>query len=268
MYESELAANRRTWDLWAAMHVRSAFYDVPAFEAGALSLTPIELAQVGEVRGRSLLHLQCHFGLDTLSWARKGATVTGLDFSETAIAEARALADRVGLADQAHFVCADLYDAPAALGTTTYDIVFTSFGALPWLPDLEGWARIVARCLRPGGRLHLVEFHPLVWMFDEEFKAITYPWDGGPIASNDQGSYADRGAPIVTRSHTWNHGLAGVLGALLRAGLVLERFDEQDTSPSKVFPDMVEVGPRQYRIRKLGDLVPLTFSLTAALPGR
>jgi SAM-dependent methyltransferase len=267
MYEDELAANRRAWDQLAAVHVRSKFYDVAGFEAGALSLTPLEIEVVGDVRGQSLLHLQCHFGLDTLSWARLGAArVTGLDFSDAALAEARALAIRVGLQDRARFVGASVYDAPAALGGDTFDLVFTSFGALAWLPELEGWAHAVARCLRPGGRFHLVEFHPAIWMFDDAFEKIVYPYDGGGyIACNDQGSYADRSAPIVTRTFIWNHGLATVVGALLRAGLTLDRLAEYDYTPFAIFRDMVEVGPRRHRLRKFGDLLPLTFALSATL---
>jgi SAM-dependent methyltransferase len=268
MHEQEVAANRRAWDQLAGVHVRSKFYDVAGFEAGALSLTPLEIEYVGEVRDQRLLHLQCHFGLDTLSWARLGARVTGLDFSEAALAEARALAIRVGLQDRARFVGANVYDAPAALGGETFDVVFTSFGALAWLPDLEGWARAIAGCLRPGGRLHLIEFHPAIWMFDDDFEEIVYRYDGGgPITCNDQGSYADRSAPVVTRTFIWNHGLAATAGALLRAGLTLDRLEEYDYTPFAIFRDMEEIGPRQHRMRKFGDRLPLTFALTATLDG-
>jgi SAM-dependent methyltransferase len=265
-HRAHLDANRRAWDQWAGLHVRAPFYDVPAFEGGALSLTELELEEVGEVRDLSLLHLQCHFGLDTLSWARRGARVTGLDFSEAALAEARALAIRVGLQDRARFVAANVYDAPDALGGERFDVVFTSFGVLSWLPALDPWAEVVARCLRPGGRFHLVELHPFLGMFDDRFQTIDYPYDGGPIVANEQGSYADRNAPVVTRTYGWNHGLATVVGALLRAGLVVDRLREWTWTPFPLFPDMETIAPRRHRLRRFGDRVPLTYAVAARLP--
>ena len=163
--DQHLEANRRLWDAWTPFHVASAFYDVDGFKAGRKELGPIELAGVGDVRGRSLLHLQCHFGLDTLAWAGRGAIVTGVDFSEPAIVAARALAAELGI--DARFVVSDVYALPDRLAGE-YDIVFTSHGVLSWLPDLAGWARVVARFLKPGGAFFVVDTHPFAYVFDDE----------------------------------------------------------------------------------------------------
>ncbi|NJO67654.1 MAG: class I SAM-dependent methyltransferase, partial [Rhodospirillales bacterium] len=169
MMDERIAANRRVWDEWARINAASDFYDMAAFRAGETSLKPIELEEVGPVAGKSLLHLQCHFGQDTLSWARMGAKVTGVDLSPEAIRRAQALAGELGI--DARFICSDVL-ALDALGEETFDIVFVSYGALIWLPDLDRWARTVARHLKPGGMLHLVEFHPMIMMLDDDAKHI------------------------------------------------------------------------------------------------
>lgn len=267
-FERLVEENQRGWDERTPHHVRSRFYDVAGFEAGRSSLTAIELEEVGDVADKTLLHLQCHFGMDTLSWARLGARVTGLDFSSVAIVEAGRLAARTGLTDRARFVCANVFDAPTALEGETFDLVFTSFGVLQWLPDLGPWARAIAACLRPGGTLHLVEFHPILWMFDDALTHIAHQYDGGgaPITSETAGTYADPGAPIVVREHCWNHGLGTVVGALLAAGLRLEGLRELDHVPFALFPDMHEIAPGKFRHRVLGARIRYVFTLAARGP--
>ena len=162
--EDFLRTNRELWDAWTGIHRGSAFYGVDAFLSGESSLSGIEREAVGDVSGKRLLHLQCHFGMDSLSWARLGAEVTGVDFSPRAIDAARDLAVQAGL--EAEFLCADVTRLPAAW-SGRFDIVFTSYGVLPWLPDLVSWAGTIARVLRPGGAFHLVEFHPLTGMLHD-----------------------------------------------------------------------------------------------------
>lgn len=243
-------------------------YDVPAFLAGSSTLSPIEREAVGPVEGRSLLHLQCHFGLDTLSWARLGAQATGLDFSPVAIDQARALAERAGLADRARFVCADIHDAAGALGPASFEVAFTSFGALCWLPDLAAWAQVVAACLRPGGAVHVVEFHPVLSMFDDDFQTIAFPYDGAgtPLVFEERGTYADREAPIQGRTYEWNHGLGTLVTALVDAGLRVERLAEYDWSPVAPFRGMVEVAPGRFRFERFGRNLPLVYALSARRP--
>jgi SAM-dependent methyltransferase len=258
--------NRVAWNTRTRVHLTSAFYDLPSFRAGASSLKPIEIDEVGDVRGKTLLHLQCHFGQDTLAWARLGARVTGLDLSDEAIEAARALARELSL--DARFVQANVYDAPAALQGETFDVVFTSYGVLGWLPDLGRWARAAAACLKPGGVLHLIEFHPILWAYDDAFERIAYAYDGHgePIITEQEGTYANRSAPITLREAGFNHGLATVVTALLDAGLTLTRLRELDWSPYNIFPDMEEGPPGQFHMRKFGRRLPLVFALSARLP--
>lgn len=258
--------NRASWDARTPVHLASSFYDLASFRAGATSLKPIELEQVGDVRGKTLLHLQCHFGQDTLSWARLGAHVTGLDLSSKAIEAARSLARELAL--DARFVEANVYDAPAALGGETFDIVVTSYGVLGWLPDLGRWARAAAACLKPGGVLHLIEFHPIIWTFDDTFEQIAYAYDGHgePIITEQVGTYADRSAPVQIRDVGFNHGIGTTVTALLDAGLTLERLRELDWSPYDIFPDMEEGPPGQFHMRKFGRRLPLVLALAARKP--
>src|SRR3972149_9735810 len=158
------AANLALWDEWTSIHVRSKFYDVEGFKRGEVRLDSLEREELGDVTGKSLLHLQCHFGLGTLSWARLGATVTGADFSAKSIEQARALADELGI--PAHFVCSDVESLPDNL-SGQFDIVFTSYGVLPWLPDLKRWAEVIAHFLTPGGIFYIAEAHPISYIFDD-----------------------------------------------------------------------------------------------------
>lgn len=161
--DERLKTNLTKWNAVVPVHARSAMYDVAGFRAGRVKLHGLELGEIGEVRGKSMLHLQCHFGLDTMSWARLGAEVTGLDFSDEAIKFARSLSDE--LAIPARFVCADVYDTPSAVGAT-FDIVFTSYGVITWLPDMRRWADVIARSLKPGGFFYIADQHPFASIFN------------------------------------------------------------------------------------------------------
>ncbi|AKT42831.1 class I SAM-dependent methyltransferase [Chondromyces crocatus] len=259
------AINRASWNRRTPLHLASRFYDLDAWKRGACSLKPIELEEVGDVRGCRLLHLQCHFGQDTLSWARRGASVVGLDFSDAAITAARDLATEVGLSS-ARFVQSDVLEASRAVGET-FDIVFTSYGVLCWLPDLDPWAREIAACLRPGGRFHLVEFHPLAYIFDDALEKVTYPWDSKdtPIRTEETRTYADPDTPVQLVDVSWNHGIGTVVSALLRAGLVLDSLREHDWMAYPIYPSSREIAPGRYQVDKLPG-APLTYSLQAHRP--
>src|SRR3954447_6521687 len=194
--DDRIAANREMWDERVPLHVGSDFYDVDSFRAGTTSLKPFEIEEVGDVNGRTLLHLQCHFGLDTLSWATRGATVTGLDFSPPAVEAATGLARELGLDQRSRFVSANVYDAVGALGGEQFDIVYTGGGALNWLPDLERWAGVVSALLRPGGFLYLCEFHPFTWVFPyrDELVVTNDYFNTGAQFDDEPGSYTDPGA--------------------------------------------------------------------------
>ncbi|MBT9392748.1 class I SAM-dependent methyltransferase [Hymenobacter sp. NST-14] len=254
--------NRRLWNEKTAHHVASAFYNVPAFLAGASSLNPIELALLGEVAGQRVLHLQCHFGQDSLSLSRLGARVTGVDLSDVAVDQARQLNAQLGL--DAEFICADVYDLPGQLPPRSFDVVFTTYGVLGWLPDLSRWAAVVAQFLRHGGRLVLVEFHPVVWMFDNDFTRFDYSYfNRETITEQETGTYADRSAPIETTSVTWNHSLSEVLSALLGQGLEIRHFDEYDYSPYDCLPGLEDMGERHYQFPHLRGKLPMVYSVVA-----
>lgn len=262
-----LDTNRRSWDERVPIHAASQFYDLPSFERGRCSLRPLEVAEVGDVRGRSLLHLQCHFGQDTLSWARRGARVTGVDFSASAIGLARELNDRLGL--DARFICSDLYELPRHLDQT-FDVVFTSYGVLCWLPDLTRWAEIIAGALRPGGVFYLAETHPLAYVFDDDAEPRTmHPrfdyTTRAPLRWSEESTYADRSVRLQhTTTWLWNHGLGEIVGALLAAGLRLEFLHEWPFCVYPMFAGMVQGDDGWWRLPEGCPELPLTVSLRAA----
>jgi SAM-dependent methyltransferase len=257
-----LALNRANWDARVPVHVGSAFYDVEGFKAGRSPLRRFELDEVGDVSGRRLVHLQCHIGLDTLGWARLGAEVTGLDFSEAAVEQARALAAECGI--PARFVTADVYDAVEALGET-YDIVYTGVGALVWLPDMTRWARAVAALLRPGGFLYLAEFHPFADVLDDETGAtVTHDYfQRGPHVWDEPYTYTDGAALAHTRTMQFRHGLGEIVTALAAAGLRLEFLHEHDHTLFRRYGTLV-AGDGGYRLPYGAPRLPLMFSLRAS----
>jgi 2-polyprenyl-3-methyl-5-hydroxy-6-metoxy-1,4-benzoquinol methylase len=263
--------NRRRWDELVPIHARSAFYDVDAFRAGHCTLRPLEVEELGEVGGKSLLHLQCHFGLDTLSWARRGARVSGVDFAPAAVEQARALAAETGLA--AEFLCARVQDLPA-VHSGRYDIVFTSYGVLCWLADLRAWAHTIAHFLRPGGVFYMAEVHPFADVFDDRPESVglhlAYPYfpPGEPLMEETQGSYADRTAVVEnTRCYFWIHTLGEVLTVLLEQGLRLEFVHEFPYCVYPKFPGMTRGADGWYRLPPPRDALPLLFSVRARKPG-
>ena len=260
-----LPLNRAAWDARTAQHLPSDFYDVDGWLAGGTSLKHIELPLLGDLSGRRLLHLQCHFGQDTLSLARMGAAVTGLDLSPRAIEAARGLATRAGLA--ATFVEGDVYAAPELI-EGTFDVVFASYGAIGWLPDVARWAAVVAHFLRPGGRLVFAEFHPVLWTLDADFRHFAHDYTGGGPIREAEGTYTDTEAPAVAQEMvTWNHGLGEVLTALLDQGLALTHFSEHDHSPFPIFGARgVEVAPGRHMVAGLERKLPLVYALAAAAP--
>lgn len=272
--DDALRANRKLWDAWTAIHTASEFYDVPAFRDGRdpVRIREYERAEVGPVAGKSLLHLQCHFGLDTLSWARLGANVTGADFSEKAIEAARALAQDVGM--PASFVVSNLYDLPDAIAGE-FDIVYTSRGVLGWLPDIVGWARVAAHFVKPGGILYVTEIHPVAQAFENEGVApgelrLAYPYwsHEEPLTFDVQGSYADPAAPTAPGlvEHGWDHSLGEIVTALIDAGLRIEFLHEFDHC-EWALDFLVEGEDGRWRLpADAKGQLPLFFSIRATKP--
>jgi 2-polyprenyl-3-methyl-5-hydroxy-6-metoxy-1,4-benzoquinol methylase len=261
-------ANRRLWNEWAHVNAASAFYDVEAFKRGGVRLRSYEIEEIGDVAGKDLLHLQCHFGIDTLSWARLGARVTGADFSSEGIELARKLSEELDL--PARFVCADLKDLPEEL-REDFDVVYTSRGVLGWLPDLAEWARVVAHFVRPGGMFYVTEAHPLLWTFDDDEGVqdlrFRYSYFGGePLGFATQGSYADRGAEVrEPMEYGWNHALGEIVTSLVEAGLHLEFLREMPFAEWPV-PFLEERDDGTWRLPEGHPDLPLFFSLKASKP--
>jgi SAM-dependent methyltransferase len=252
-------ANKELWNQRTIVHRDSAFYNLAGFKKGETVLTPIELAELGDVNGKTMLHLQCHFGMDSLDWARRGAKVTGVDLSDEAIKEAIALNNEMGL--NASFICANVYDLPQHLDGQ-FDIVFTSYGVVGWLPDLDKWAGLIARYLKPGGIFYMAEFHPVVWMFDEEFTHIKYYYNNRElIITENEGTYTDREADIKGKEYSWNHSISEVLNALIKAGLRLEFFNEHMFSPYPCFRNLVKGGSGGWYIKGMEEKIPMVYSL-------
>jgi SAM-dependent methyltransferase len=271
--DEALEGNRELWDAWTKIHVGSSFYDVASFRNGErpIRVADYEREEVGSVEGRTLLHLQCHFGLDTLSWARLGATVTGVDFSGEAVDAARALAAEIGIA--ATFIQSDVYRLPEVLDEQ-FDVVYTSGGVLGWLPDIVGWGRVAARFVKPRGFLYLTEVHPVTQVFaDEDVEPgelrLHYPYwsHSEPIRNEAQGSYADRDAPTAGLfESSWDHSLGEIVTSIADAGLRLEFLHEFDFVRWPVA--FLARGPDgRYRLPEgtRGEL-PLFFSLKATKP--
>lgn len=251
--------NRETWNKKTEVHLNSTFYDVESFIKGKSSLNRIELDLLGDVTGKSILHLQCHFGQDTISLGRMGAKVTGIDFSDEAIKAAKDLVNKANI--DANFICCDIYDLPKYLDEK-FDIVFTSYGTIGWLPDINKWAGIISRYLKQDGKFVFVEFHPFVWMFDDKFEKIEHNYfNVEPIIETYSGTYADKNSSIVQKTVGWNHSLDEVLSNLMKNGLSLDSFSEYDYSPYNCFNGMEESEPGKFRFAHLQNKIPLVYSL-------
>jgi len=259
--------NRQLWDQLTPIHAASEFYDLEGFKKGRCALMAVDREEVGEVAGKSLLHLQCHFGLDTLSWARLGARVTGVDFSARAVALAGSLAAELSI--PATFICSNLYDLPRLL-SSQFDIVFTSAGVLTWLPDLVRWAEVVDRFLKPSGFFYLREDHPTAYIFDDDDgvtkPALRYPYfpSSEPMRFEDQGSYADRSADIRTVSYEWTHNLAEVINSLTGAGLRIEYLHEYPWATYQSLPFLVKGKDGLWRYPEAPECLPLAYSVRAS----
>jgi SAM-dependent methyltransferase len=264
--EPRLEANRLNWNERVSVHVQSQFYDVDGWLRDAPGPPPREIEALGDLEGKTLVHLQCHFGMDTLQWARAGATVTGLDFSPAAIDAATQLAQRAGLSERSSFVCADVYDAPSALSGERFDVVYVSLGALCWLPDVPLWGGVVAGLLAPGGRLFLHDVHPLAACFDDGGERIAYGYfedPENPFVCDDDSTYTDGALIAATRTYQWNHSIAEVVGALIGHGLALDSLEEHDWTVFQQFPWLVATADGRYIAAEGRPRIPLTFTILA-----
>jgi SAM-dependent methyltransferase len=267
--EPRLYANRANWNERVAIHAQSRFYDVEGWLRNAPGPPLREVDAIGDVAGKTLLQLQCHFGMDTLRWARAGAMVTGLDFSPVAISEATSLALRAGLSDLATFVCANVYDAPRALSGERFDVVYVSLGSLEWLPDVSAWGAVVADLLLPGGRFYLHDVHPFSSCFDEEGERVIYGYfeqPEHPFVDDYSYSYTDGGEMTTTRTYEWNHSVSEVQAALTSRGLVVDSFVEHDWTLFHQFPWLSENSEGLYVGSEGRPRIPLSYTIVAHAP--
>ena len=259
-------SNLKFWDSIVQEHLQSDFYDVPGFLAGKTSLDSLELEQVGDVSGRTLLHLQCHFGLSTLSWVRLGAIATGVDFSPTAIAAANKLSEKSGL--QARFVESNIYNISSNLDEK-YDIVFASYGVLCWLPDLTKWAEEIAQCMKIGGSFHLVEYHPLMTSLDsggeKDVVLRNSYFNEGVEIFEAEGSYASPESSIKNSTYEWSHSIGEVITALIEGGLNIDNFAEHPYATDGGFVGYLRKSKDgKWRVPDHKWGVPLSYSLSAS----
>lgn len=279
--EAFYEVNRARWDESVPIHVASKGYDLPGFLAGEKSLFEVETSEVGDVAGKALLHLQCHFGMDTLNWARLGAKVTGLDFSGPAIAQARELAAEIGIHD-ATFVEANLYDARSVI-QGQFDVVYTGIGALCWLHDIREWAQIAASFVKPGGFLYVYEGHPMLWALDDARDdgelVLSTSYFETPRPNDFEGEYTYVDGPALQNTATfeWNHGIGEIVTAVVEAGLRLDFLHEHREVAWKALPhmeplDAVPDGSGHARRtawrlpESQRDYCPLMYSLKASRP--
>ncbi len=255
-------ANKKMWNDRTGIHVKSEFYNVEGFKEGKTSLKFIELEELGDVNGKSILHLQCHFGQDSLSLARMGAKVTGIDLSEKAIEEAQKLNDKLSL--NVEFICCNVYDIEKHLNEK-FDIVYTSYGVIGWLPDLSRWAELISKYLKTGGLFYMVEFHPYIWAFDDDFEYFKYSYfhTGETIEDYVEGTYTDGDTHLSGTDYCWNHDLAYVFTCLMDNGLQIKSFKEFPFSVYNIFPDMEEIGKDKFVMKKFGDKIPYLYSVKA-----
>jgi len=262
-----LKSNKEHWNEITPYHERSEFYDVEGFKNGRCTLHSIERDEVGDVTGKSLLHLQCHFGLDTLSWARRGAKGTGVDFSEEAIETAQRLGEETGI--RADFICSDIYALPEILNKN-FDIVFSSWGILSWIPDLKRWAEVIAHFLKPCGFFYIAEIHPFLCVFDDAVDCtelrVRYPYfhNPEPMKFEGESDYADSNATVTTPTYQWSYPLGKVVTSLISAGLHIEYLHEFPRCCYQALPFMTEDEQGWWRLE--GDKIPLTFSIKATKP--
>ena len=264
--------NRASWDERAPAHAASRDYAVDQFasDPGHLSeVVRFDLPLLGDIGGLRCIHLQCHIGTDTVSLARLGADMTGLNFSPASLVEARRIASLAGA--DVRFVEAEVYDAAGALGPEPFDLVYTGIGALCWLPDIARWARVVAGLLRPGGRLFIREGHPMLWALDDVrpdgLLAVEYPYfeRAEPSVFYEGGTYVETEVVFThNRTHEWNHGLGEIVTALMNAGMGLTGLVEHDSVPWDALPGQMEpVGGGEWRLADRPWRLPHTYTLQA-----
>lgn len=253
--------NKDSWNKRTLSHVNSDFYDNKTFISGRNSLNTIELPFLKSIEGKQVIHLQCHFGQDSISLARMGAKVTAIDLSDEAISQAKELASKCGV--DVNFICADVFETLNHV-KQKFDIVFASYGTIGWLPDINKWAKVVSSLLVKGGKLVFAEFHPVVWMYNDELTQISFNYfkDEAIIETNTP-TYTDQSTPIKQTNVTWNHSLSSVVNALIKQGMSIKTLNEYDYSPYNCLSNMEEFEAGKFRVKQFKNFVPLVYLIHA-----
>ena len=272
--KKEFQANLKRWNEMVGIHMKSRFYDLDGFKNGKNSLLPTEIREVGNVKGKDLLHLQCHFGMDSISWARMGASVTGVDFSDKAIIEAKKLSQELGI-NNINFVQSNVYDVPDVI-IKKYDIVYTSYGTIYWLDDLKKWADAIEFCLKSGGSFYMIDQHPFMDLINENVKdklEVGYPYftEGKAFEWEENGDYTDedRDNPTIFENklhYGWMHTISEIINSLIETGLRIEYIHEFPFSFHGLHPDLKKGEDGLWRFQTLKVSVPLTLSIKASKP--
>jgi SAM-dependent methyltransferase len=266
--DRRLKANRENWNDRVSIHTQSDFYDVEGWLRRSPGPAPREVALIGDVKGKTLVQLQCHFGQETLQWVRAGARVTGVDFSPAAIEAATELSKSAGLDDRSRFVCSNVYDAGENLGGEQFDVVYVTIGSLCWLPELRPWAKVVAELLAPGGQFYLFEVHPFTNSFDSDGVHLLYDYFEEPSAPqiwDSDTTYTDGGAVAHPRSYQWNHSLSEIVQSLIDEGLRIDTLIEHDWTVFQQFPWLEKDGEGLFQIPLGYPRLPLMFTLHARI---
>jgi SAM-dependent methyltransferase len=257
-----IEANKTAWDKKVTYDVESSYYNVKDFVKGKSSLNKLELDLLGNIQNKKLLHLQCYFGLDTLSFARLGAVSTGVDFSENAINYARNLSKNLSL--NTDFICTNVYGLSENVNDQ-YDLAYSSYGAICWLPDLDLWAKEIYDVLKPGGSFYLIDFHPLIISYDllrvNYSKYSYFNSRNTPIKIIRKGTYANENADIETVEYNWNHSIAEIFNAFLKNDFRIDKFNEYPFIPINGFPNLELRADGNYYQRESKNNVPILFSL-------
>lgn len=257
--ENYIEINKHAWNTKLDSHLKSDFYDIESFKKGKSSLNEIELDLLGDIKDRKILHLQCHFGQDTLSLARMGADVTGVDLSDRAIKTANELSNELNV--NARFIESDILKL-SEVHSEKYDIVFASYGVLGWHPTAKKWFNEASKFVKPGGKLILVEFHPIIWIHDGAMENIVYSWfNDEEIVDESEGTYADKEAKIKYQEVGWNHSLEDIFMGAIESGFKINSYKEYNYSPYECFAGLEEFEKGKYFFKKHGKKIPMVYSL-------
>lgn len=254
--------NRESWNELTPLHADSSFYDLDSFKNGKTSLNHIEIEELGDIKGKKILHLQCHFGMDTLSLARQGAEVVGVDISDASIQKATELSNELEI--PARFIRSNVYDIEHVLNET-FDIIYTSYGAINWLNDLDKWAKIISRYLKPNGKFYMVEFHPFIYTLNDNSEIFESYFKSQPLETAADSSYTDNSevANKNLKYVEWHHSLSEVLNSLITNGLQIEFLNEFPYQVYNCFPNLTENEKGKWVSNKYGEKIPHMYSVRA-----